>query len=74
MASPEWAELEADGEVGFEMTKLYGGFVREHVMRWEGLSDGRVCTPPPATSRVLNPTPLQPTPSELSASECRGCV
>jgi len=44
MASPEWAELEADGEVGFEMTKLYGGFVREHVMRWEGLSDGRIYT------------------------------
>jgi uncharacterized protein (TIGR02118 family) len=44
MASPEWAELEADGDFGFEMTKLYGGFVREHVMRWEGLSDGRVYT------------------------------
>ena len=44
MASPEWAELEADGDVGFEMTKLYGGFVREHVMRWDGLSDGRIYT------------------------------
>lgn len=44
MASPEWAALEGDGANGLEMTKLYGGFVREHVMRWEGLSDGRIYT------------------------------
>ena len=44
MESPEWAALEADGYAGLEMTKLQGGAVREHVMRWDALPDGRVYT------------------------------
>ncbi len=44
MASPEWQALEADGINGFDMTVLYGGFVREHVMRWDAVPDGRFYT------------------------------
>jgi hypothetical protein len=44
MASPEWRALEDDGVNGFDMKVLYGGFVREHIMRWEGLPDGRIYT------------------------------
>jgi uncharacterized protein (TIGR02118 family) len=44
MASPEWRALEDDGINGFDMKVLYGGFVREHIMRWEGLPDGRIYT------------------------------
>jgi uncharacterized protein (TIGR02118 family) len=44
MASPEWQALEADGVNGFDMTVLYGGFVREHVMRWDAVPDSRFYT------------------------------
>ena len=44
MASPEWRALEDDGPNGFDMTVLYGGFVREHVMRWDAVPDGRFYT------------------------------
>ncbi len=44
MASPEWQALEDDGYVGFQMGELQGGFVTEHIMRWEGLPDGRIYT------------------------------
>jgi uncharacterized protein (TIGR02118 family) len=44
MASPEWKALEDDGINGFDMTVLYGGFVREHVMRWDAVPDGRFYT------------------------------
>jgi uncharacterized protein (TIGR02118 family) len=41
MASPEWKALEEDGPNGFEMTALMGGFVAEHVMRWDARPDQR---------------------------------
>jgi hypothetical protein len=44
MASPEWKALEEDGVNGFEMGSLHGGFVVEHVMRWDALLDGRIYT------------------------------
>ena len=44
MASPEWKALEEDGVNGFDMSSLQGGFVTEHIMRWEGLPDGRIYT------------------------------
>jgi uncharacterized protein (TIGR02118 family) len=44
MASPEWRALEDDGPNGFDMTVLYGGFVREHVMRWDAVPDSRFYT------------------------------
>jgi uncharacterized protein (TIGR02118 family) len=44
MASPEWKALEEDGPNGFDMEVLHGGFVNEHVMRWDALPDGRVYT------------------------------
>src|SRR6266516_4873446 len=44
MASPEWQALEEDGVHGFEMGSLQGGFVTEHVMRWDALPDGRIYT------------------------------
>jgi EthD domain len=39
-----WKALEDDGINGFDMTVLYGGFVREHVMRWDAVPDGRFYT------------------------------
>ena len=44
MASPEWKALEGDGVNGFDMTVLYGGFVREHIMRWDAQPDARIYT------------------------------
>lgn len=44
MASPEWKALEEDGPNGFEMTELNGGFVTEHIMRWDAQGDGRIYT------------------------------
>jgi uncharacterized protein (TIGR02118 family) len=44
MASPEWRALEEDGPNGFEMAQIQGGFVTEHVMRWDALPDARVIT------------------------------
>ncbi len=44
MASPEWKALEDDGPNGFDMASLHGGFVKEYVMRWDGLPDGRIYT------------------------------
>jgi uncharacterized protein (TIGR02118 family) len=63
MASPEWADLEADGHAGLDMTSLQGGFVREHIMRWEASGDGRVYTttdeiPGPLATGADGPEPL----------------
>ena len=44
MASPEWKALEEDGPNGFEMAELHGGFVTEHIMRWDALPDSRIYT------------------------------
>ena len=44
VASPEWRALEADGPNGFEMAELQGGFVTEHVMRWDAEPDRRPYT------------------------------
>jgi uncharacterized protein (TIGR02118 family) len=48
MASPEWRALVADGPDGFDEATLeptlIGGFVNEHIMRWDGLPEGRVYT------------------------------
>jgi uncharacterized protein (TIGR02118 family) len=44
MASPEWRALEEDGPNGFETAKIEGGFVTEHVMRWDALPDARTYT------------------------------
>ncbi len=44
MASPEWKALEDDGPNGLDMTSLMGGFVMEHVMRWDAAPDGRPYT------------------------------
>ena len=44
MASPEWKALEADGPNGPDMTSLMGGFVMEHVMRWDAAPDRRSYT------------------------------
>jgi len=44
MASPEWQALEEDGPNGFEMAALQGGFVTEHVMRWDAQPDARTIT------------------------------
>ena len=44
MASPEWRALEDDGPNGLDMTSLMGGFVMEHVMRWDASPDGRPYT------------------------------
>src|ERR1019366_4338194 len=44
MASPEWKALEEDGFNGFEMAELNGGFVTEHVMRWDAQPDARIYT------------------------------
>ena len=44
MASPEWKALEDDGPNGFDMTMLMGGFVTEHVMRWDADPDRRPYT------------------------------
>lgn len=41
MASPEWKALEEDGVNGFDMDVLHGGFVVEHVMRWDASPDHR---------------------------------
>jgi uncharacterized protein (TIGR02118 family) len=41
MASPEWKALEDDGPNGIDMTTLMGGFVTEHVMRWDADPDRR---------------------------------
>jgi uncharacterized protein (TIGR02118 family) len=41
LASPEWKALEEDGPNGFEMSLAMGGFVDEHVMRWDAALDGR---------------------------------
>ena len=49
MASPEWKALEEDGPSGLDMTSLMGGFVMEHVMRWDADPDRRPYT---ATTRV----------------------
>ena len=44
MASPEWKALEEDGIHGFDMGSLQGGFVTEHIMRWDAHPDGRIYT------------------------------
>jgi uncharacterized protein (TIGR02118 family) len=44
MASPEWKALEDDGPNGLDMTTLMGGFVNEHVMRWDAAPDQRPYT------------------------------
>ena len=44
MASPEWKALEEDGPNGFDMTAIEGGFVTEHVMRWDAQPDARIIT------------------------------
>ena len=44
VASPEWKALEADGPNGFEMSLAMGGFVDEHVMRWDAAPDQRPYT------------------------------
>jgi uncharacterized protein (TIGR02118 family) len=44
MASPEWKALEEDGHNGFEMAELHGGFVTEHIMRWDAQPDARIYT------------------------------
>ncbi len=49
MTSPEWKALEEDGPNGLDMTSLMGGFVMEHVMRWDADPDRRPYT---ATTRV----------------------
>jgi uncharacterized protein (TIGR02118 family) len=41
VASPEWKALEEDGPNGFDMSLAMGGFVDEHVMRWDAAPDGR---------------------------------
>jgi len=41
LASPEWKALEHDGPNGLDMTSLMGGFVNEHVMRWDAAPDQR---------------------------------
>ena len=42
--APSGRRSSADGVNGFEMASLEGGFVTEHIMRWEGLPDGRFYT------------------------------
>jgi uncharacterized protein (TIGR02118 family) len=44
LASPEWQALDADGPNGFDMTVAMGGFVTEHVMRWDAAPDRRPYT------------------------------
>jgi uncharacterized protein (TIGR02118 family) len=44
LASSEWQELEEDGPNGFDMTQAMGGFVTEHVMRWDAAPDHRPYT------------------------------
>ena len=44
MTSPEWKALEDDGPNGLDMTTLMGGFVNEHVMRWDAAPDQRPYT------------------------------
>ncbi len=44
MASPEWKALEEDGQNGLDMASLAGGFVNEHVMRWDANPDRRPYT------------------------------
>jgi uncharacterized protein (TIGR02118 family) len=44
LASPEWKALEEDGPNGLDMTSLQGGFVNEHVMRWDAAPDQRPYT------------------------------
>jgi hypothetical protein len=36
--------LDVDGPNGFEMSLAMGGFVDEHVMRWDAAPDGRPYT------------------------------
>jgi uncharacterized protein (TIGR02118 family) len=50
MASPEWKALEDDGPNGIDMTTLMGGFVNEHVMRWDASPDQRPYTSAQAPS------------------------
>ena len=54
MASPEWKALEEDGVNGFDMEVLHGGFVVEHVMRWDARPDQR-----PYTSAAVLPGATQ---------------
>ena len=44
LASPEWQALDADGPNGFDMGAAMGGFVTEHVMRWDAAPDQRPYT------------------------------
>ena len=44
LASPEWQALDADGPNGFDMSVAMGGFVTEHVMRWDAAPDQRPYT------------------------------
>jgi hypothetical protein len=44
LASPEWQALEEDGPNGFDMSAAMGGFVTEHVMRWDATPDHRPYT------------------------------
>ena len=49
IASPEWKALEDDGPNGFLMDGIQGGFVTEHVMRWEGRPDADTTVYPTST-------------------------
>jgi uncharacterized protein (TIGR02118 family) len=57
LASPEWATLLEDDVRLFDRERVpafEGGVVDEHLMRWEGLPEGRIYTsagtvPPPAS-------------------------
>jgi uncharacterized protein (TIGR02118 family) len=44
LASPEWQALDADGPNGFDMSVAMGGFVTEHIMRWDAAPDQRPYT------------------------------
>ena len=52
MASSEWKALEEDGPNGLDMTTLMGGFVNEHVMRWDAAPDSRPYT---SSARAVDP-------------------
>jgi uncharacterized protein (TIGR02118 family) len=50
LASPEWQALEEDGPNGLDMTTVMGGYVNEHVMRWDADPDRRPYTSASAPS------------------------
>ena len=43
-ASLQWQTLDADGPNGFDMSVAMGGFVTEHIMRWDAAPDQRPYT------------------------------